>query len=618
MYIPDQVFQLVYIATLVSRKNDQLATLFRSSGVAIHEVDVVDQPLNVNQATTDDSGCEVSPLNIRRGNTLTQNGTLGDAERLRTPEGDAETAQTIQDVARTDIDPLKAGKERHSQGVLTGDVYESQAEDHVEDNSSLSSPWGSDDDLAPRDPPSWVHRAAQSAAEQSPEQGHRVFGAVPPVSWPQPQPLSHVTPPPGPTPPSAQSSPTLSDPSGSSIASSPPLPNLTNMLEPHSDSTIDERTPSPLFTPTPLAPPTRRTDHDTRLLAKHPRRRRNPDRSYKPTVSRGTKGPVVNPASQRSHATKPQGISKVYNPSSSQEKHETFARRFLKQAPRRPARGGPQPKMKQTQLIDRVHEQRTVQQQIAESYRPYPYIPIELINPKATAQRQHFHPYLITAVASAVLDGEGNHAQKPILHVLKECMDDWYRIPYDLDDRRLATEISQIRKDLKPWYGPVSETRDALTIIRTISENVKNTGQLNSMVEILQYGMLEVACHLVDHNPEKARLSRFLPIAYVTSVQSPPQHALPPSPAFIFLPHTDGFRDGLTNAKTWFAARSRGFLFFFLVDYLRRRGVAPLSQDADSLISMQSRSALEYVGEAFAGVPNAEYGLNLDVIQHLH
>jgi hypothetical protein len=50
-----------------------------------------------------------------------------------------------------------------------------------------------------------------------------------------------------------------------------------------------------------------------------------------------------------------------------------------------------------------------------------------------------------------------------------------------------------------------------MSIIRTISEHAEKTGQLNSMVEILQYGMLEVAYHIVDHDPQKASAGRSSP-----------------------------------------------------------------------------------------------------------
>jgi hypothetical protein len=110
-----------------------------------------------------------------------------------------------------------------------------------------------------------------------------------------------------------------------------------------------------------------------------------------------------------------------------------------------------------------------------------------------------------------VLDGSCNNSQKTALQVLKDCMDDWYRIPCDLDDRQLAREMGQIQKGLKPLSSSLSETRDAMSIIRTISEHAEKTGQLNSMVEILQYGMLEVACHIVDHDPQKASAGRSSP-----------------------------------------------------------------------------------------------------------
>jgi hypothetical protein len=66
------------------------------------------------------------------------------------------------------------------------------------------------------------------------------------------------------------------------------------------------------------------------------------------------------------------------------------------------------------------------------------------------------------------------------------------------------------------------------------------------------------------------------------------------------LTRTDGFKDGLTDAKVWFSARLRSFLFFHLVDFLRRRGVAPRAQGADHHMDWHFRSALSYIEEAFA------------------
>lgn len=97
---------------------------------------------------------------------------------------------------------------------------------YPEDNSNLSSPWESHDDLVPQEAPSWVERATAIVGEQSPDQALQDFGATPSVAWPQANLLHTVTPPPGPTSPTIQSPSSLSERFASSVPSSPPLQSL--------------------------------------------------------------------------------------------------------------------------------------------------------------------------------------------------------------------------------------------------------------------------------------------------------------------------------------------------------------------------------------------------------
>jgi hypothetical protein len=219
----------------------------------------------------DDSGCEVSPLHVRRWEAVEQNSTTSSDEQASTQENVVAMAMAVPPKIRTNIDSLNTEEAIETRRSSIHDRHEPQSEQHEEGNSNLFSPWGSHDDLIPREPPSWVERATEIVAEQSPGQAFRVFGAIPRVPWQPADPLSKVTPPPGSTPPSAQSPASITEPFPSAITSSPPGQSSPNAPDSWSNPTIDEPTPSPVDTPTPLLPPTcgqGGREGGSRLLAK--------------------------------------------------------------------------------------------------------------------------------------------------------------------------------------------------------------------------------------------------------------------------------------------------------------------------------------------------------------
>ena len=401
----------------------------------------------------DDSACYPSPLR-------------------QTQVAEATTGQNECDDVEEVESPVQVRELIETGDVEAGALEIALASDEADNSDNLPSPL--EGASSPQNPASWLDRLPEILLRQTNSAARQIFWEqVPSLAWSPArvagQKAGDIRPSPPDSTPSRLSfiTPDVALPQ---LPSSPPFPSTEPANTPELDSFSAERTPSPVVTPTPAGP--------SCPLKKQPKvSSRKPHRD--PTFRGVNHGRV--------HKTYPLR-NNVYR------RIANGPEALLSKPPKRP-RARP---LEPCPAKPAPRNEQYIGDQVFHSYQAFPWIPVGVRHQHAPTEDECFDPFLVAAVPAAILTQETGQERDSVLKTISSWKSDWARTPWDLNDAHLDDEIANSRRGLKVIREEVAGFTHKLDVIRIIGVHARRAAECHALHEILLYGVLRVACYVLN------------------------------------------------------------------------------------------------------------------------